>query len=442
MYVFALMRMRPWHRLALLGILVASILIGATVLHAGESKPPRWTANERMLLRSLSLASLGPLPADPSNRYADDSSASALGHAIFFDPRFSRTGTVSCATCHVAEKDFQDDRPIGRGVATGSRRTMPIAGTANSPWYFWDGRATSQWEQALGPLENPVEHGGDRTQYLHLIATEYRARYEAIFGALPSVDPLPPHAGPAADAAGIAAWARLPLTSRNEISRVYANIGKAIAAYERRIAFAPARFDRYIDAELTGKSQSPEIDFTADEEGGLRLFIGRASCVNCHNGPLFTDNHFHNTGVPRPPMALPFDSGRTAGIHKALVSEFSCTSRYSDATQDDCAELRFAVTEGPELLRAYKPPSLRHVAMRAPYMHAGQFASLAEVVQHYSDAPVAPSGQSELRPLHLSATERRQIVAFLGTLNGSLTAPTGYLTAPLMLRATELSHHD
>lgn len=387
MYIFALMRMRPWQRLALLGIVVASILICAAVLHAGETKSARWTANERKLLRSLSLASLGPLPADPSNRYADDSSASELGHAIFFDARFSRTGTVSCASCHIAEKNFQDDRPLGQGVGAGSRRTMPIAGTAYSPWYFWDGRATSQWEQALGPLENPVEHGGDRTQYLHLVATVYRARYESIFGALPDADRLPPHAGPAADAAGIAAWARLPLTSRNEISRVYANIGKAIAAYERRITFAPARFDRYVDAELTGTTQLSEIDLTADEEAGLRLFIGKARCVNCHNGPLFTDNHFHNTGVPRSPMALLFDSGRSAGVRKALVSEFSCTSRYSDA-------------------------------------------------------PSAPSGHSELKPLHLSATERRQIVAFLGTLSGSLSAPTGYLSAPPMLRATEFSQHD
>ncbi len=442
MYIFALMRMRPWQRLAFLGILVASTLIAAAVLHAGETKSARWTAKERTVLRSLSLASLGPLPADPSNRYADDSAASELGHTIFFDPRFSRTGTVSCATCHVAEKDFQDDRPLGQGVSAGSRRTMPIAGTANSPWYFWDGRATSQWEQALGPLENPVEHGGDRTQYLHLVAKEYRTRYESIFGALPNVDRLPPHAGPAADAPGIAAWTRLPRTSRNEISRVYANLGKAIAAYERRIAFAPTRFDRYVDAELTGMMQLPEIDLTSDEEAGLRLFIGRASCVNCHNGPLFTDNHFHNTGVPRPSAALPFDSGRTAGIRKALGGEFSCTSGYSDATRDDCAELRFAVTEGPELLRAFKPPSLRNAASRAPYMHAGQFASLAEVVQHYNDAPIAPLGYSELKALHLSATERRQIIAFLGTLSGSLSAPTGYLAAPPMPRATELSQHD
>jgi cytochrome c peroxidase len=188
--------------------------------------------------------------------------------------------------------------------------------------------------------------------------------------------------------------------------------------------------------------QSSENKFTYDEEAGLRLFIGKASCVNCHNGSLFTDNHFHNTGVPVPQMVLPPDSGRTAGIRKALAGEFSCTSRYSDAKREDCAELRFAVTEGTELLRAYKPPSLRNVAARAPYMHAGQLASLTAVVQHYSDAPTAPSGHSELKPLHLSATERGQIIAFLGTLSGPLSAPAGYLAPPSLRIATETAQHD
>ncbi|MGH7622578.1 MAG: cytochrome-c peroxidase, partial [Gemmatimonadaceae bacterium] len=356
--------------------------------------------------------------------------------------RLSRSGAVSCATCHVADKNFQDGRPRGVGVDTGSRRTMPIAGTAYGAWYFWDGRAGSLWEQALGPLENPVEHGGDRTQYAHLIATEYRTSYESIFGPMPGVEQLPAHASPAGDSIGVAAWTRIPLSSRDDVSRVYANIGKAIAAYERRIVFAPARFDRYVDAELVGKARSPEDDLTHDEESGLRLFIGKASCVNCHNGPLFTDNHFHNTGVPLSPIAQSADSGRAVGIRKALAGEFSCTSRYSDARREDCAELRFAVAEGPELLRAYKPPSLRNAVSRPPYMHAGQFVSLTEVLQHYSDAPAAPFGHSELKALHLSSIEQRQIIAFLGTLAGPLSAPAGFISTSSTHHVPELSRHD
>lgn len=430
MYIFAFMRLRPWQRVAFIFGMIAPIL-GATTgrdTHRPRSSP--WSASEKKLLRSLSLSSETPLPSDPSNRYADDSVAARLGHRLFFDARFSRTGTVSCASCHIAEKNFQDGLRVGHGVGDGSRRTMPIAGTARGPWYFWDGRADSQWEQALGPLENPVEHGGDRTQYALLVANEYRREYESVFGALPSLRGLPAHAGPVPATASADAWAHVPSDRRDDVSRVYANIGKAIAAYERRIAFAPTRFDRYVDAELGGAPQTPASTFSADEVAGLRLFIGKANCVNCHNGSAFTDNHFHNTGVPALNSEAAPDSGRAVGVVKALAAEFSCTSRYSDASQGECSELRFAVTDDASLVRAYKPPSLRNVVDRAPYMHAGQLTTLDEVIAHYSSAPRAELGRSELKPLRLSLDERRQIIAFLGTLTGPLTAPRGYLSAP------------
>jgi cytochrome c peroxidase len=430
MYIFAFMRLRPWQRVAFILGIVASILGFATTLRAHPHRSPPWSASERRQLRSLSLTSESPLPRDPSNRYADDTVAANFGHLLFFDARFSRTGTVSCASCHIAEKKFQDGLRVGRGVGVGSRRTMPIAGTARGPWYFWDGRADSQWEQALGPLENPVEHGGDRTQYALLVAREYRAEYESVFGQLPSLRGLPAHAGPIAATASGDAWKLLPSNRRDDISRVYANIGKAIAAYERRIDFAPTRFDRYVDAELGAAPQTRASELSADEVAGLRLFIGKANCVNCHNGPSFSDNHFHNTGVPTLHPESAMDSGRSVGVVQALAAEYRCTSKYSDAAPGECAELRFAVADGASLVRAYKPPSLRNVVDRAPYMHAGQLASLDDVLEHYSSAPRAELGHSELKPLRLSRDERRQIIAFLGTLTGPLSAPAGYLSAP------------
>src|SRR5687768_4203630 len=330
------------------------VLLTATAAYAVLQSRTRWTADQRALLRSLSLSSLGALPADPSNRYADDPAAARLGQQLFFDTRLSSTGTVSCASCHIAEQDFQDGLPLAKGVGQTARRTMPVAGTAHSPWQFWDGRADSQWAQALGPLESPVEHGGDRTRYAHLVAAEYRASYEAVFGSLPSLAGMPAYAGPVADTARAAAWIRIPAARREDVSRVYANIGKAIAAYERRLGFAPARFDRYVAAELAGRPHTAESALAPDEEAGLRLFIGKASCATCHNGALLTDNGFHNTGVPLPGVALAPDSGRAAGVRQALGGEFACTSRYSDAGPDDCAELRFAVAEGEALVRAYK----------------------------------------------------------------------------------------
>jgi cytochrome c peroxidase len=217
---------------------------------------------------------------------------------------------------------------------------------------------------------------------------------------------------------------------QKDVSRVYANIGKAIAAYERTLAFSPSRFDRYVDATLRGHGPPDDARLTADETAGLRLFIGKANCINCHNGPRFSDDHFHNTGVAPSTTPLPVDSGRAVGVHQALAGEFSCRSRFSDARPDDCAELAFARTEGEELVRAYKTPSLRGVADRAPYMHAGQLASLADVIAHYDRAPRAPAGHSELTPLRLSVKERRQIEAFLRTLSAPVSAPAAFLRPP------------
>ncbi len=149
----------------------------------------------------------------------------------------------------------------------------------------------------------------------------------------------------------------------------------------------------------------------------MRLFIGKANCTQCHNGPLLTSNEFHNTGVPpRPELAI--DHGRLTGATAVLSDEFNCRSQWSDA-RERCSELEFIVTGEHTLDRAYKVPSLRNVAERAPYMDAGQFATLAEVLDHYNRAPAAATGHSELRPLRLKPVELRQLEAFLRTLSGS-----------------------
>lgn len=427
--------LRRFRDSAVFAILVSSIagFGGATIVSVAAARGVQvqgWSATERTTLKSLSLTSLEPLAPDPSNRYGDDPRAAALGRALFFDTRLSGNGKVSCATCHVPAQDLQDGTPLAHGVGTTARRTMPIAGTAHNAWFFWDGRTDSQWAQALGPLESAVEHGGTRAEYAHVIAKHYRTQYETLFGALPALAQVPQHAGPVADTASRNAWQRLPSTQRDEISRVYANIGKAIAAFERKIEFAPSRFDRYVDAEIAGRPHDSTSALSRDEAAGLRLFIGKANCVNCHNGPLFTDQHFHNTGVPSSTLDLPIDSGRTVGVRQAVAGEFNCTSRYSDAKADDCEELTFAVTEGDELVRAYKTPSLRNVAGRAPYMHAGQLTSLDAVLSHYNRAPAAPFGKTELRPLHLSPVELNQLAAFLRVLTTPVAAPGEWLVPP------------
>lgn len=381
---------------------LAGAILASAAAHAGPAEPgtEHHAFHEAV---SLSIEGVGPVPPDPSNRWADDPAAADLGHRLFFDARLSANGKVSCASCHEPAKEFQDGTPLAKGVGTTDRRTMPVAGTAHSPFLFWDGRKDSQWAQALGPLESAVEHGGSRAQYAQVIARYYRADYERVFGALPEL-------------------------RGDAVTAVFVNIGKAIAAYERRLQYGASRFDRFAAEWKRTKAQPQEI-LNADERAGFALFVGKANCTECHNGPLFTNNEFHNTGVPRR-AGLPEDRGRAPAVAGVQADEFNCRSRWSDARPQECRELDFLAPATAAQERAYKVPSLRNVAERAPYMHAGQFGSLAEVLQHYNRAPAAPAGRSELRPLRLSAAELQQLEAFLRSLSGGIDAPAKYRSAP------------
>jgi cytochrome c peroxidase len=390
--------------------------------------PSRWSEDELAILKNLWIGSLPPLPADPSNQYADNPNAAAFGQKLFFDTRFSSNSKVACATCHLPDKQFQDGTPLANGVGTTNRRTMTILGTAYSPWLFWDGRKDSQWAQALGPMESAVEHGGNRTLYAHLIAEFYADEYTALFGPLPDLSSLPRNAGPVADAEAAANWEAMSPEEKEIVTRIYVNMGKSIAAYERHLNPGASRFDQYVEALLNNDPAAGDI-LTGDEIAGLKLFIGEANCTNCHNGPLFTNNDFHNTGVPAA-KDLPDDVGRSLGAQQVLADEFNCLSVYSDAQPDGCAELNFLVIDEHQQERQYKPPSLRNVAQRGPFMHAGQFATLEEVLNHYNTAPQAPSGHSELAPLNLTEKQIAQIIAFLKTLDGPIDADPDWLTAP------------
>jgi cytochrome c peroxidase len=378
---------------------VVALATLAAVAYAGAAREGSVPQPVPAELRDLWIGSLDPLPPDPSNAWADDSAAAELGRRFFFDRRLSSDGSVACATCHDPRKEFQDGRPLARGVGTTDRRTMPVAATAYSPFLFWDGRKDSQWSQALGPLESPVEHGGTRAQYARVVATHYRPDYEQVFGSMPD------------------------LAQRDAVTRVFVNIGKAIAAYERRIGYGPSRFDAYVSAwQTTGAP--PRGVLSTDEVAGMNLFVGKANCIQCHNGPLFTNNEFHNTGVPQATGA-PVDRGRFVAAARVKSDEFNCRSRWSDAGPGQCPELDALPAPTHAMERAFKVPSLRNVADRPPYMHAGQMHTLAQVLRHYDSAPAAPAGHSELRPLGLSPAELRQLEAFLRALSGGVAVSDG-----------------
>ena len=378
----------------------AAVVVAVVIVFGWQNRaiePPAWTDAEIDALRSLSLASLPALPPDPSNAVADNPQAAVFGQQLFFDPRLSANGGISCSTCHQLVRQFTDGLPKGQAIGTSKRNTPSIVGSAYSPWLYWDGRRDSQWAQALSPLEDPNEHGSSRLQIIAVISGDdaYSASYQALFGELGDVSGDDPVA----------------------LNTAFANVGKAIAAFERTLLPAASRFDEYVDAVVDGDAEEQKKLFRDDEVWGLRLFIGKANCTQCHNGPLFTNNEFHNTGVLSSPGELP-DKGRVTGVQEVLADPFNCLGKYSDDPARQCAELTFVRT-GPELIGAVRTPSLRNVELTSPYMHKGQVETLAEVLQHYNEAADAMIGHNEAKPLKLSSRELRQLEAFLKTL----TAP-------------------
>lgn len=347
------------------------------------AEPEGWTDLERT--RILSLSPLPAPPPRPTNAVADLPAAAELGRALFFDEGMSADGQTSCASCHVPDLHFTDGERVATAIGTGKRNTPSIEASAWGTWYFWDGRADSAWAQAAGPLLNPLEHGLGADAVRARVAEAHSPAFEDVFGPV-SDDP----------------------------QRVLAQVGKAIEAFERTVGPGASRFDRYADDLRAGRESDA---LTAQEARGLRLFVGEAGCVDCHNGPLFTDGQFHNLGLPTVPDGG-IDPGRARGAGDVLVDPLNCRGAYSDAP-DACPELTYLDPSFPDFAAAFKTPSLRNVARTAPYMHDGQLATLDAVLLFYDTLPGrALVGHRELtlRPLRLSDRDRAALVAFLGAL--------------------------
>ncbi|MEM1111526.1 MAG: cytochrome c peroxidase [Pseudomonadota bacterium] len=388
-------------------VLLAPVAIGQTI---------DWSAREIALIDSLRLANLPQLPPSGSNRFANSVSAARLGEQLFQDARFSLNGQISCSTCHRADYDFTDSLSTARGLGEVHRRSMPLSGLAYQRWFFWDGRADSLWAQALEPLENPLEHGIDRARVAQLIVKHYSQQYESALAPLPFVspallqDPRPSYGG----AAAAQFWAELTPAEKSAMTEIFVNSGKAIAAFVRSLVPGQSRFDEFADALMSRTGPSQPL-LNPAEVAGLKVFIGKGRCINCHNGPLFSNGEFHHAAVVDNGEQ---DLGR-AGVSNGLAErEFSCVSRWSDAPAENCKHLRFVKLNPLESYRAFKTPTLRNVAMRPPYMHAGQFSTLEQVLANYQMF----SGQGSADEIfhgELTAQNQRDLIAFLATLTAT-----------------------
>lgn len=358
---------------------------------------------ETMLaLQSLTLANL-PAATDPSNRFAHNPKAVALGKQLFFDPRLSRNGKVACATCHQPDKAFTDGKPVATALASGTRNTPSLTGIAHHDWFFWDGRKDSLWSQALEPLENPAEHGLTRLEAVRLILADsgYRQQYASLLSTLPArhwLDGLPA-ASPNGDLPQLQAWKRLASADREQIDQLFASTGKFIAAYISSLPTPRNHLDK------AGR-------LTPTEAAGARLFTGKAQCILCHAGPLLTNRSFQNIGTGKTGQ----DSGRAAVLDSIRTDRFNCTGSYSDAQPGDCTELQFLSRSRHPLAGAFKVPGLRQVALTAPYFHDGRMATLDKVVDYYVEASQRSPKDNDLPPIHLTDEEKHQLLNFLQLL--------------------------
>jgi cytochrome c peroxidase len=284
------------------------------------------------------------IPFPKTNPYTPEKAE--LGKTLFFDPRLSRVAVEACVSCHNPSFGWEDGRPtaVGDNMVALRRNSPSILNRAWGQAFFWDGRADSLEAQATGPITSTAEMNMPMEVLLDRLKAipGYQQRFEAVF----------PGQGITAD-----------------------NIAKAIATFERTIVSGVAPFDRWIAGD--------EAAISDPAKHGFVLFNTTGQCTACHSGWTFTDDSFHDIGLPA-----------TTDLGRAEI-----------------------VTGVAELERSFKTPGLRNIDQRAPYMHDGSVSSLEGVLKHYVNGIVSrPSLSSAIKPVPLSDQDVTDVVAFLKTL--------------------------
>ena len=304
----------------------------------------------------------------------------ALGKQLFNDNRLSQDGTISCASCHDQARAFTDGQKVAVGIRqqTGFRNAPTVVNAAFYQTLFLDGRADSLETQALGPFLNPIEHGlKSQQQIANIVAQDsvYQQQFTQVF---------------------------------NTHKITAGQIAQAIASFERTLIAGNSAFDRYLFAR-------DRQALSSSEARGMRLFRRKGNCANCHEisgkDALFMDNRFYNLGVGFDkvnPQIAAFVQALRAGKNEDEIA-------FSNAQR---AELgRFNVTHVIADIGKFKTPTLRNIALTAPYMHDGSVKTLAEVVEYYDKGGDKNSFlDPAIFPLHLTDQEKLDLVAFLKVL--------------------------
>jgi cytochrome c peroxidase len=383
---------------------------------------------------------LSPLPRpgpDTTNKHADDPKAIELGQRLFFEKGYSgpivtgndlgdagETGKVSCESCHVRNEWLIDTRsqPNATSIAIDwfFRNSPTLVNVASYEEVFgWSGFNDNLWGKTLIPAEFVM--GTDRTGIARFLSEndDYRQAYDAVFE--PDLDPALADASRfpllASPTQAPEVWMKMPAEDRAIVNRTYANFGKALGAYLRQLYSGNAPFDRYVAGDTAAIGENAKR--------GLRLFVGKAGCVDCHKGPTFSDNEFHVTGVAAiGEHVLKDDPGRWSGIEVYKGWDFNTAGQYND---DPSIDRTKGVMQEEKWRGAFRTKGLRSVAQTAPFLHTGHLATLKEVVAFYNEggdaSGFAGTKDRRMRPLNLTPGEIDDIVAFLEALTGDPIAP-------------------
>jgi cytochrome c peroxidase len=336
------------------------------------------------------------LPPARGNAVADRQDAAALGMKIFYDNRFSRPGAgVSCASCHDPEHAFAENKPRSNTLGEAARNAPALIDAA---WYrsahFWDGKVDTLWSAPLFTFEQAYEMDSSRLHVVRVLAEIYKDRYEKIFGPLP--DLADRRRFPEAGKPGAAEFESMTEEDRSAVNRIYANVGKALEAYIRKLAAGRSPFDDFMAGSESGLSPPARRGMVAFTKYG---------CQSCHSGPTFTDEKFHQLNLAVAAGRAP-DSGREDGIRFALSWAFGSSGAFADPTPGDpAAEAPASQVIGQEM--GFRTPSLRNVALTGPYGHDGSLETLDQAIDAHAQIQAVPTGQ-----------DKTDIVEFLRSLSG------------------------
>ncbi len=376
--------------IAFLLIVVSGVLSGL----ASETQ-------SRLLLNDEEIAKIirhGPWPPeeqiDASNRVSGNEAAIDLGKRLFFDPRISANGEISCATCHDPELGWTDGKVRAGGLERLDRNTQSLFNVIGNRWFGWDGRNDSLWAHSIGPILDEREMGATPEKVADVIKNdpELKQRYETVFGQ--SAD------------------------SRRHLDLVV-DVAKAMAAFQETITTDRTSFDVFRDA-LARKDIETAGSFSASAQRGAALFVGRGKCNLCHIGARFTSDEFDDAGVPYFTGPGRVDRGRFEGIRKLRASPFNQLGSYNDAPERATGWATAQVAQTHRTFGQFKVPSLRQLTETAPYMHNGSLETLRDVVAHYSNINldrIHSDAVPVLAPLNLTEQEIDDLVAFLESLS-------------------------